>query len=257
MENDFLNITRPLEEEISVFETIRSYGGHMLGLDEHLVRLRESANTLGIPVPHSREELKARISEELDRFGSYDAIIRPTIYKDKLHFFVSDVRWLDPAWYEGGMKMMTAPEPLPLPNAAPVGAKSTWYGPQALTLLMGHFQDSCEILFLDPHGFVGEPRITNIFIVKRGVLMTPPAVHILNGVTRRVMLDLARKIPVDVKETPLTRHDVYNADECFITNSIIEALPISKLDGRVIASGKAGPVARKLRALYQKAIYGT
>jgi len=256
MKDDFLKIERPLEEEVSVFETIRNYGGHILGLNEHLTRLKESANTLGIPFAYSAAELKEKIAVELKRFGSPDAIIRPTVYRDKLYFFVSAVPRLDPVWYEEGIKMTAVAERLSLTNAAPVGAKSTWYGPQALTYLMEHLQDSFEVLFLDPLGFVGEPRVNNIFIVKQNLLKTPPAVHILNGVTRRVMLDLARQIPLAVEETPLTRHDLYNADECFITNSVIEALPVRELDGRRIGSGKAGPVARKLRELYQKAIYG-
>ena len=254
--DDFLNITRPLEEETSVFETIRSYGGHILGLDEHLTRLRESANTLGIPFPYSAVELKEKIADELKHFKEKDMLIRPTIYRSRLHFFTSPIPKLEASWYEDGIKVTTAPERLSLTNAAPVGAKSTWYGPQALTHLMDHFQDSFEVLFLDPLGFVGEPRVNNIFIVKQNILKTPPAVHILNGVTRRVMLSLARQIPLAVEETPLTRHDLYNADECFITNSVIEALPVKELDGRKIGCGQAGPVARKLRALYQKAIYG-
>ncbi len=255
-EDDFLSITRPLEEETSVFETLRSYGGHILGLDEHLTRLGESANTLKIPFPYTAAELKEKISDALKRFGAKDALIRPTVYRAKLHFFTFPIPKLDPSWYEDGIKVTTAPERLSLTNAAPVGAKSTWYGPQALTHLMEHLQDSFEVLFLDPLGFVGEPRVNNIFIVKQNVLKTPPPVHILNGVTRRVMLDLARRSPMTVEETPLTRHDLYNADECFITNSVIEALPVSRLDGRKIGCGKAGPVARKLRELYQKAIYG-
>jgi branched-chain amino acid aminotransferase len=254
MENQFLDLTQPLEEEISVFETMRSYDGYILGLEDHLTRLEESARDLGIPSPPPREELKRKIQEELGRFGQTHARIRPTLFRSGLRFFVQALPAMDPSWYEDGVTIATTPDRLPLVHAAPVGAKATWYGPQALTHLT-HPGSNFEILFLDTDGFVGELRINNLFIVKLGILKTPPAVHILNGVTRRVMLDLASQIAITVEEIPLSRHDIYNADECFITNSVVEVLPVRSLDGRMIGSGKPGPIAKKLRELYQRAIH--
>jgi len=244
-------IEQPLEEEISVFETMRSYGGKIMGFEEHLTRLEESAKTLNLPLSTSREDLKKAIEKELIPFGEKEATIRPTLFRSHIRFIAKPLRELKKEWYEKGVEVTTSPARLPLIQDASSGAKSISYGPQALTHLT-HLQHNFEILFLDAEGFVGELRINNIFLVKDNVLKTPPAIHILNGVTRRVMLKLARSIPIEVEEFPLTRHDFYNADECFLTNSVVEALPIRCLDGRVIGSGRPGPVTKKLRELYQK-----
>jgi len=210
---------------------------------------------LGIPTGFDREELKRQIYKELKELGKKNAVIRPTVFKAAIKFFVSPLRKIDENFYRKGVEVTTSVTRLPSVNAAPVGAKSNWYGPQALSYLT-HLRDNFEVLYLDNNGLVGEHRINNIFMIKKGILKTPPAVHILNGVTRRLMIDLARSIPVETEETFLTRHDFYNADECFLTNSVLEAMPIVKIDGRTIGSGEPGKVTSKLRQLYQERIKG-
>jgi branched-chain amino acid aminotransferase len=246
-------LSKTPEREISVFETMRSYGGKIVGLEGHLERLEESARTLGLPAPFDRGDLKKEVLSELDKHGGKDVLIRPTLFRSGIRFIVTPFKRPDEVMYERGVEINTSEVRLPRVNAAPIGAKSNWYGPQALSYLT-HLKDSFEVLYLDTEGFVGELRINNIFIIKNGRLKTPPPLNILNGLTRRLMLDLARSIPLDTKETLLTRHDLYNADECFLTNSVLEVLPIIKMDGRVIASGKPGEFTKKMRQLYHETI---
>ncbi len=251
------NLTIPiqsaLEEEVSVFETMRSYSGTIIGFDEHIERIQESAKTIGLPFKLKAAELKSQIKMELKNFGGRNAVIRPTVFKSGIKFFISKPRLIDPKFYEKGVEVATSAARLSPVNAAPVGAKSNFYGPQALSYLT-HLRNYFEIMYLDSDGFVGELQINNIFLIKNNILKTPPAVHILNGVTRRLVLNLAEQVPIEVMETPLTRHDFYNADECFLTNSIVEIMPVIKIDGRLIGSGKPGQLTKRLRKHYQEVI---
>lgn len=251
----FIPLSKTPEKEISCFETMRSYNGKILGLEEHITRLQESSKTLGFSRPLDREELKQQIFGELKNFGKKNAVVRPTVFRSTIKFFVSPLPKIEDRLYRKGIEVKTSPTRLPSVHAAPVGAKSNWYGPQALSYLT-HLRKCFEVIYLDNNGFVGEHRINNIFMVKDNVLKTPPAVHILNGVTRRLMIDLARSIPIETEETFLTRHELFNADECFLTNSVLEAMPIVKIDGRTIGKGKPGQVTQQLRQLYQERIKG-
>lgn len=246
-------ITGRLEEEVSVFETMRSYKGKILALNEHIERLKESANTLGVLKVPDGNVVRSDIEAKISAYKSKDILIRPTLYKSGIIYLILPMSKIDDKLYKNGVQVATAVNQLPAINAAPVGAKSNFYGPQALSYLT-HSKENFEILYLDSNGFVGELRINNIFMIKKEVIKTAPAIHILNGVTRRIVLDLAKSIAFETEETYLTRHDLYNADECFLTNSVLEVMPVVKLDGRVIGTGKPGPITKNLRQLYQKAV---
>lgn len=111
----------------------------------------------------------------------------------------------------------------------------------------GHLVGSVEVLLLNSKGEVAEASGDNIFIWKRNVLHTPPAdAGILEGITRRVVLELAEELGLKTKEAPMTRHDIYTADECFLTGSAAELIPVVKLDGRTIGNGKPGQIMKKL-----------
>jgi len=247
-------ITNNIHEEISVFETLRSYGGKILRLEEHLIRLEESARTLSLPLPQSREQIKGEIDRQVQGSKERDLLIRPTVFRAGLVFFVMPVPQIKKDYYEQGVTLKTTATRLSSVNANPVGAKSNAYGPQALSFLKSHLETEFEVLYLDPYGFVGESRVTNIFLIKDGVLKTPETTHILNGVTRRLVLDLAPQVGLNVEETSLTRHDFYNAAECFLTNSVIEVMPIRSIDRRSIGEGKPGLKTGELRELYRRQV---
>ena len=166
-------ITNNIHEEISVFETLRSYGGKILELKEHLIRLEESAKTLSLSIPASRDQIQGEIKRQLELAKGRDILIRPTVFKGGLVFFVVPVPQIKKDYYEQGVTIKTTATRLSSVNANPVGAKSNAYGPQALSFLKSHLETEFEVLYLDPYGFVGESRVTNIFLIKDGVLKTP------------------------------------------------------------------------------------
>jgi branched-chain amino acid aminotransferase len=247
-------ITNKIDEEISVFETLRSYGGKILGLEDHLIRLEESARTLSLSIAPSRDQIRGEVNRQLQESKQGDLLIRPTVFRGGLVFFVVPVPQIKKEYYEQGVTVTTAATRLSTVNSNPVGAKSNAYGPQALSFLKAHLEAEFEVLYLDPYGFVGESRVTNIFLIKDGVLKTPRTTHILNGVTRRLVLDLAPQAGLKVEETSLTRHDFYNATECFLTNSVIEVMPIKRIDGRSIGDGNPGLKTSELREIYRHQI---
>jgi branched-chain amino acid aminotransferase len=150
-----------------------------------------------------------------------------------------------------------------LSNASPPEAKTSAFQNGVLAALEPNPAGAYEDLFLDMNGYVTEVRIGNLFIVDAHALLTPPTAGILNGITRRVVIECARRAGIPVREVPLTRHDVYNAREAFLTNTSWEILPVSSLDGRKIGGASTdrptdgpvpGPVTAKLHRIFKQKV---
>jgi branched-chain amino acid aminotransferase len=245
-----------------VFEGIRSYGGKIFRLRQHLQRLYDSAKAIRLEIPMSQEQLAQAIRQTLDLNGLKDAYIRVVVTRgagslgldprktgDPQVIIITDhIQLYPPELYENGLEIVTVATIRNHPNAVNPRIKSLNYLNNILAKLEAIQAGCLEALMLNHKGEVAECTGDNIFVVTRGVVRTPPLdAGILEGITRNAVLELAQRAGIPTREEPLTRHDVYTADECFLTGTAAEIIPVVKCDGRVIGSGKPGPITRQLR----------
>ena len=249
-----------------VFEGIRVYQGRIFKLDAHVDRLFESAHTLGIQVPLDRREMIDAIVETVRRSELRDAYIRPVISRGpgdlgidprkcprpNLVIIVDEIQLYPQEAYQRGLRMITAStrqRPLDVLNPR---IKTCNYLNNILARMEANLVGVDEGLMLTTHGYVAECTADNVFIVKRGGVLTPPAhLGILQGVTRQTVLDLCGTMGIPAAEHTLTLHDMYTADECFLSGTGAELGPVVQLDGRSIGSGKPGPVTTRILAAFR------
>jgi branched-chain amino acid aminotransferase len=249
-----------------VFEGIRVYGGKIFKLSEHLDRLYDSAKAIWLTIPMPKEEMAAVTEEAVKRSGMAEAYIRHIVTrgvgdlgldprkcpKASVIIIVDTIRLFPEEVYETGLRVVTAGTPIPHREALSPRVKSLNYLPHILAKIEGIHSGADEVLMLDSEGHVAEGSGQNLFVVKRGALRTPaPYSGILRGVTRDVIIELARKAGHEVQETILNRYDIYTADEAFFTGTASELIAIRQVDGRIIGAGKPGPVTRDLRSRFQ------
>ncbi len=242
----FVPCFRP-EEQISAFESIRSYGGKIFRLRQHLARLSESAKTAGLRLPKSSAELKREIKACLAHWKEKDCFIRLTVDRCNSFVFLLN-RKRPPSIYEQGLSLKTAVTRRDLVSASPPQAKASAFFNcvlAAMELEAGPRGETSEALFLDPNGYVAEAASWNIFMVKGGTILTPDT-NILRGVTREFVIECARQVRLPVFEATLTRYDLWNADEAFLTNTSGEVAPARSLDGREIGTRLPGPITKKI-----------
>jgi branched-chain amino acid aminotransferase len=245
-----------------VFEGIRVYSGRIFRLREHVDRLYESARHIKLDIPISKEEMMEAIRSTVAAAKKADGYIRPVVTRGagslgidprktsdpQVIIIVDDISMYPPELYEHGMELATVSTIRNHPNATNPRIKSLNYLNNVLAKLEAAQAGCLEALMLNHKGEIAECSGDNIFLVKRGVLRTPPIdAGILEGITRNAVMDLARAAKVPVEEIALTRHDVYNADECFLTGTGAEVIPVIKCDGRPIGTGKPGPITKQLR----------
>jgi len=250
-----------------VFEGIRSYDGLVFKLKEHVDRLFESAHTIMLKIPLSKREVMDAVVETLKINRLRNAYIRlvvtrgegdlgldPRKCKRPTIFIIADKIELYPERvFKEGMEIVTVPTPRNLPEALNPQIKSLNYLNNILAKMEATYANAEEALMLSAHGYVAECTGENIFMVRDGVLKTPPPyVGILNGITRRCVMELVQKAKIPVREEMMTRHDLYNADECFLTGTAAEIAPIVKIDGRSIGTGKPGPITLRLMRDFRK-----
>ncbi len=249
-----------------VFEGIRVYGGKIFKLSEHLDRLYDSAKAIWLTIPIPKDEMAAVTEEAVRRSGIAEAYIRHLVTrgvgdlgldprkcpKPSIIIIVDTIRLFPEEVYETGLRVVTAGTPIPHRESLSPRVKSLNYLPHILAKIEGIHSGADEVLMLDSEGHVAEGSGQNIFVVKDGALRTPvPYAGILKGVTRDVVMDLAREAGYEMQETMLNRYDVYTADEAFFTGTASELIAIRQVDGRIIGNGKPGPVARDLRSRFQ------
>jgi branched-chain amino acid aminotransferase len=249
-----------------VFEGIRVYGGKIFKLAEHLDRLYDSAQAIWLTIPMSKEEMAQVTEEAVRRSGITEAYIRHIVSRGvgdlgldprkcprpSIIIIVDTIKLWPEEVYETGLKVVTAGTPIPQRESLSPRVKSLNYMPHILAKIEGVQAGADEVLMLDSAGHVAEGSGQNIFVVKRKRITTPPIyAGILKGVTRDVVIDLARGAGYEVQETMLNRYDVYTADEAFFTGTASEVVAIRQVDGRLIGAGKSGPVTRDLRTRFQ------
>ena len=251
-----------------VFEGIRVYGGKVFRLTEHIDRLYDSARAIWLTVPIPREEMIAVTEEAVRRSGLAEAYVRHIITrgvgdlgldprkcaKPSIIIIVDGIRMWPAELYDRGLRVITAATPIPQRESLSPRVKSLNYLAHILARIEGINAGADEVLMLDSAGHVAEGSGENIFVVKSGVVRTPPAhAGILKGVTRDAMIELATAAGYQVREEVLNRYDIYTADEAFFTGTAAEIIGIRELDGRTIGEGRRGPVtsdlARRFHAL--------
>ena len=244
-----------------VFEGIRSYGGKVFRLEAHVRRLFDSAHGIRLEIPMTPEEMGRAIYATLEANAMTDAYIRvvvmrgdgtlgldPNRCKAPNTFIIVDKLALYPEeLYRNGLEVITAATMRNHPNAVNPRLKSLNYLNNILAKIEATDAGTLEAVMLNHLGYVAECTGDNLFIVRDARLFTPPiSAGILDGVTRNEILAIARDLRIEVREENLTRHDLYIADECFLTGTAAEVIPVVMLDKRKIGAGKPGPTTQRL-----------
>jgi len=251
-----------------VFEGVRAYNCLVFKLNEHIQRLFESAHSIMLNIPLSKEELKEAVIKTLKANKLKDAYIRIVVSRgegdlgldprkckgNETVVIITDKIVLYPErFYKEGMAIITVPTFRNLPEALNPQIKSLNYLNNILAKIEAINSGYEEALMLDHLGYVAECTGDNIFIVKNKELFTPPqCMGTLRGITRDTVIEIAKENKIRVHEHVLTRHEVYISDECFLTGTAAEIIPIVKVDGRVIGDGKVGRITKFLLSEFKK-----
>jgi branched-chain amino acid aminotransferase len=250
-----------------VFEGIRVYQGTVFRLKEHVARLYESARTIALGIPLTQDEMMQAVLDTVAANQKPDIYVRlvvsrgpgdlgidPGKCKRATVVIIADaIALYPPEIYEKGIRLVTASvRRVPLESLDP-RIKSLNYLNNILAKLEAKNAGCMEAVMLNHQGLVAECTADNIFMVKQGGLKTPDLMQgALGGITRAAVLDLARRDGVPAQETVLGLHDLYNADECFLTGTGAEIVPVVNIDGRTIGSGQPGPLTRRLLAAFRE-----
>jgi branched-chain amino acid aminotransferase len=250
-----------------VFEGIRAYGGKVFRHSEHLDRLWDSAKAIALDIPMTKEEMTKAVEDTLAINGIKDGYIRLVVTrgigtlgldpnrcgKPQIIIIADSIALYPAEYYQKGLEIITSSVPRMHPAALSPRIKSLNYLNNILAKIEGIRSGCVEALMLNHKGEVAECTGDNIFVVRHGRILTPPNdAGILEGVTRDAVMRLARDMGIEVSESSLTRHDVYVADECFLTGTAAEVVPVTKVDGRVIGEGVPGPITRELMDRFHK-----
>ncbi len=252
-----------------IFEGIRLYGGCVYRLDEHLQRLFSSAKYIMLDMPMTFEELKWATVEACRRNNLTDGYIRLVVTRGEgdlglapwlcpmptVFIIASKIVLYPKEMYTKGLALATVPtQRIPAPAFNP-RVKSCNYLNNIMAKIEGHQAGVVEALMLNSEGYVIECTGDNIFIVRDNVLYTPPTyMGALRGITRDAIMDLARGEGIEVREEPFTRFEIFDADECFMTGTAAEVVPVVEVDARNIGDGKPGAITQKLNALYREVV---
>ncbi|MDR3377867.1 MAG: branched-chain-amino-acid transaminase [Verrucomicrobiae bacterium] len=244
-----------------VFEGIRAYNGRVFKLQEHVERLFESAHSILLEIPQTRAQVARAVIDTVRANKLKDSYIRLVVTRGvgslglnprgcknpSLIVIAGKIQVYPPEMYARGMDMITVPTVRSLHSAVNPAIKSLNYLNNILAKIEANNAGVEEAVMLNAQGYVAEGTADNLFIAKRGALFTPPlSAGALYGITRATVIELAEQAGVEVSEPNLTRHDLFNADECFVTGTGAEIMPVVKIDGRAIGTGKPGPLTSKL-----------
>ena len=248
------------------FETMRAYGGRIFRLEQHLDRLKASAQTLGLSDMVDRRQLAVALIAQLKNSGLPDAIVRIALMPQRVagdhlptrvqpSIVVQPLQLPPERAYRQGISVAVVPtKKFPISMIDPQVKYSARMS-SVMALTEAHLRGVEEALFLDALGSVTESTASNFGLIHDGALLTPPCwLGLLSGITRDVLCELARDLHLPMREVPLTRHEVYSAQEAFLTSTIKEVLPVTVVDGRTIGTGRPGPVTKRLRRAFQELV---
>ena len=252
-----------------VFEGIRLYGGNIFRLEEHLERLEYSAKAILLQLPLQRAELSAATCETCRVNGLKDAYIRLVVTrgvgdlglapwlcaKPTLFIIASRISLYPQEHYDNGLAIVTVPTRRINPAALPPTVKSLNYLNNILAKIEAKQFGALEAIMLNDQGYVAECTADNVFIVRKGEILTPGTEQgALKGITRGAILDLSAELGVPMREVQMTRYDIWCADECFLSGTGAEVIPVVKLDGREIGAGRPGPITQRVMQAFRKRV---
>lgn len=244
-----------------IFEGIRIYNGNIFKCKEHLDRLYDSAKSIMLNIPLSYQEMQEALVETIKRNEMRDGYIRLIVSrgpgdlgldpkrspKASVIIIVEKLSIYSEEMYRNGLKTISVSQRRNIPDALNPKIKSLNYLNNILVKIQANLADVGEAIMLNSQGYVAEGSADNIFIVKNGVLTTPPCyVGALEGITRLAIMQICERLGLKLKEEPFTLHDVYVADEVFFTGTAAEVIAVREVDGRTIGTGKAGEVTLRL-----------
>lgn len=252
-----------------VFEGIRSYNGNVFRLEEHLERLYDSAKSVMLEIPHTFEEMTKLVVETLRRNELKDAYIRLIVSRGVGNLGIDPLTCAKPsviviaealslfpkALYDNGIEIVSVATRRNRSDVLSPKVKSLNYMNNILVKIEANLAGVSEALMLNDQGYVAEGSADNIFIVRKNKLLTPPGyVGALEGITRNAIMEVAAQKGYEVQEGVFTRHDVYVADEVFLTGTAAEVIAVIKVDGRIIGDGKPGPVTNDLLVSFRELV---
>lgn len=250
-----------------VFEGIRVYGKKIFKLKEHIDRLYESARTIMLEIPMAYEKLIEATLESVRQNSYDDAYIRLVVTRGvgslgldpnkcahpQIIIIVDKITLYSDDTYRDGMKIVTVATRRNLPEAINPRIKSLNYLNNILAKIEALHVGYQEAIMLNQNGFVAECTGDNIFIIKNGKLLTPSLENgFLDGITRKTAMEIAKRNNIEVIELTLSRHDLYNADECFLTGTAAGVVPVVEIDGRLIGTGKPGKMTLEISKQYHE-----
>lgn len=255
-----------------VFEGIRSYSGRVLLLEEHVERLYRSAKAINLEIPMTRKGMVKAVVRTCLANNTMNGYVRLVVTrgvgtlglnpylckKAQVIIIAADIQLYPKKLYEEGLRIVTVATTRNQIEAVNPNIKSLNYLNNVLAKIEALNSGVMEAVMLNPQGQVCEATGDNIFIVQGDKLITPPvSAGILEGITRNTVMDIGRQEGLDVRETAMSRYDLYNADEVFLTGTAAEVISVVNIDARVIGSGKPGPVTRFLCERYRDFAAGT
>lgn len=250
-----------------VFEGIRFYGGRVFQLEEHLDRLWDSSRALRLTIPLTRDEMRDATLDTIRANDLKDGYVRLIVTRGKGNLGLSpdhcpkatviiiaaNISLYSADWYEKGLTVITCGTRRTAHGALSPAVKSLNYLNNVLAKIEASQANAGEGLMLNEAGYVAECTGDNIFVLKKGVLSTPPvSAGALEGITRAVVQRIAAEFGIPCREPDMTRYDIYTADECFLTGTAAEIIPMVKLDSRPIGDGKPGPVTARFIARFHE-----
>ena len=250
-----------------IFEGIRFYNGRVFRLEEHLLRLWDSARSICLEIPMTMRDMTEAVLETIRQNHLRDGYIRLLVTRGIGNLGLNPTQCKSPSviiiaatialyhqdFYRKGLTIVTCATRRSSPAALNPAVKSLNYLNNVMARVEANLAGADEALMLNDAGNVAECTADNVFIVKHGQIFTPPvAAGALRGITRAVVFEIAAELGIKVREADITRHDVFVADECFLTGTAAEIVPVVKADGRSIGNGKPGPITARIIARFRQ-----
>jgi branched-chain amino acid aminotransferase len=250
-----------------IFEGIRFYNGRVFKLEEHIDRLWDSARSICLEIPMSRREMAAALLETIRKNDLRDGYIRLVVTRGvgnlglnpaqckrpSVIIITAQIALYPEAVYRSGLTVITCATRRTSPAALNPAVKSLNYLNNVMARIEANLASADEALMLNDAGNVAECTADNVFIIKRGQIFTPPiTAGALRGITRSVVFEIAAELGMKISEVDITRHDVFIADECFLTGTAAEVIPVVKADSRPIGNGQPGPITARIMARFRE-----
>jgi len=250
-----------------IFEGIRFYNGRVFRLEQHLERLWESARSICLEIPMSRRAMTEALLETIRQNDLREGYIRLLVTRGvgnlglnpaqckrpSVIIITAQIALYPESVYRNGLTVVTCATRRTNPSALNPAVKSLNYLNNVMARIEANLASADEALMLNDAGNVAECTADNVFLIKRGHIFTPPiTAGALRGITRSVVFEIAAELGLRIAETDITRHDVFIADECFLTGTAAEIIPVVKADGRPIGNGKPGPITLRMIARFRE-----